>query len=114
MKGEKTILNNIFFAFNSFELEKKSNSEIDYLYQFLIKNPLVAIKIVGHTDDIGSVEYNKELSEKRAIAVRNALINKGIAAERIVAEGLGATHPVASNNTEAGRRQNRRVEFVIL
>lgn len=114
VKGAKTTLKNIFFAFNSYNLEQKSYSEITHLCLFLNANPLVSIKIVGHTDNIGSTSYNKTLSEMRAQAVRQALIDKGIDKERVLSEGLGSSNPIAPNDTNDGRSKNRRVEFIIL
>jgi OOP family OmpA-OmpF porin len=69
--------------------------------------------IEGHTDNIGSDAYNQELSQQRADAVRGFLIQNGIGAERITAQGRGKSYPVASNDTEVGRQQNRRVEITI-
>lgn len=111
--GNKITLNNIFFAFNSYELEPKSEREIMQLYSFLRKNPDVSIEIVGHTDNIGGENFNQTLSENRALAVMMALIEKGIDAGRLYYRGMGLSQPIASNNTEEGREKNRRVEFVI-
>jgi outer membrane protein OmpA-like peptidoglycan-associated protein/Tol biopolymer transport system component len=112
-QGEKIILNNIFFAFNSSELLPESEKEIAEIRKFLEKNPNIKIEIVGHTDNIGGVKFNKDLSENRAKSVYNALISKGIAKERLSSKGLGATQPIDTNDTEQGREKNRRVEFVI-
>jgi outer membrane protein OmpA-like peptidoglycan-associated protein len=68
----------------------------------------------GHTDTVGSAEYNQKLSERRADAVRRYLINGGIMPERIRTEGFGESKPVASNDTDEGRAQNRRVELRVL
>jgi len=73
----------------------------------------VAVRITGHTDDIGSERDNQILSEGRANAVRDALISRGIAATRIEAVGKGENEPIADNATEEGRAKNRRVEFMI-
>jgi outer membrane protein OmpA-like peptidoglycan-associated protein len=70
--------------------------------------------IEGHTDSIGTPEYNLDLSRRRAEAVRRALMEKEIAPDRIITKGYGKSYPVASNETKAGRRQNRRVEVIIL
>jgi outer membrane protein OmpA-like peptidoglycan-associated protein len=108
--GEKFILNNIFFAFNSSELEAKSEKEISKLVDLLTKNPKIKIKITGHTDNIGNDNFNKKLSEERAISVVNALINNGVLKERLSYKGMGATQPIANNDTDEGRAINRRVE----
>jgi outer membrane protein OmpA-like peptidoglycan-associated protein len=106
-------LSNIFFSSGSDQLLKESDAEIEQLYDFLISNP-VSIRIIGHTDDVGNEEENLILSEKRALAVKNKLLLKGIDPSRIQTQGLGETLPVASNNTDAGRTLNRRTEFVII
>ena len=74
----------------------------------------LVIRITGHTDAVGSDEANQILSEGRANAVRDELIKRGIAAERIEAEGKGESEPIADNATEEGRAKNRRVEFTII
>ena len=112
-RGKSVVLENIFFAFDSFELDPKSDNEIDRLVLFLKDNPSVAIEIVGHTDNIGSEKRNRVLSENRALSVMKALVAKGIAPSRLVAKGLGMSAPVASNATEEGRQLNRRVECVV-
>ncbi|MDR1543056.1 MAG: OmpA family protein [Prevotellaceae bacterium] len=111
--GEKIVLNNIFFAFNSAELLQESEKEIAETAKFLEKNPNLKILIIGHTDNIGGVKFNQELSQNRALSVYNALINKGIATERLSYKGFGATQPIADNATDEGREKNRRVEFII-
>ena len=113
-KGEKIILNNIFFAFNSAELQHESEKEINEIFNFLQQNITLKIEIVGHTDNIGSEKFNLTLSENRAAAVRNALITKGISAERLTSKGLGFSQPIDTNTTDEGREKNRRVECVIL
>ena len=112
-RGKSVVLDNIFFAFDSFELDPKSDNEIDRLVSFLKDNPSVAIEIVGHTDNIGSEKRNRVLSENRALSVKKALVAKGIDHSRLVAKGLGMSAPVASNATEEGRQLNRRVECVV-
>ena len=112
-RGKSVVLDNIFFAFDSFELDPKSDNEIDRLVSFLKDNPSVAIEIVGHTDNIGSEKRNRVLSENRALSVKKALVSKGVEGSRLVAKGLGMSAPVASNATEAGRQLNRRVECVV-
>ena len=112
-RGKSVVLDNIFFAFDSFELDPKSDNEIDRLVSFLKDNPSVAIEIVGHTDNIGSEKRNRVLSENRALSVMKALVAKGIDPSRLVAKGLGMSAPVASNATEEGRQLNRRVECVM-
>jgi outer membrane protein OmpA-like peptidoglycan-associated protein len=76
--------------------------------------PTLIIEIGGHTDNVGTPESNIKLSQERANAVRNYIINKGIAANRITAKGYGDTMPVADNSTEEGRSKNRRTEVSII
>jgi OOP family OmpA-OmpF porin len=80
----------------------------------LNKNPLMKIQIQGHTDNIGSLEYNMGLSEKRARVVKRYLIDKGIDGARISTIGYGFTQNRASNNSASGRAQNRRAEIVLV
>ena len=84
------------------------------MYMFLERNKDVRIKIIGHTDSVGSDAANQKLSEGRAAAVREDLIKRGILADRIEAEGRGESQPVDTNETEEGRQNNRRVEIEIL
>jgi|GEM_PF-4385906 len=86
---------------------------IDLLFKFMEKNPNIRVKITGHTDNIGSLAGNLKLSEERARAVMNALMKKGIAANRVIVEGLGDKEPVADNSTLEGRALNRRIEIQI-
>ena len=109
------VLRNIYFEFDEFTLRPESHNELDKLTSFLDKNPSVKIEIAGHTDFIGSKEYNYQLSKKRAEAVRTYLINHGIAPTRLTTKGYGKTQPLASNDDEEeGRELNRRTEFIIV
>jgi outer membrane protein OmpA-like peptidoglycan-associated protein len=112
--GEKVILKNIFFDFASAKLLDTSKAELQRLVQFLRDNPDVKILITGHTDNVGTQAYNLDLSQNRARAVANYLLNEGIAATRVSYKGLGASEPVADNGTEEGRAQNRRTELLIV
>lgn len=108
------VLKNIFFDFNQFELQPQSQTELDKLVQLLQENPTVKVQIEGHTDNIGNAADNLKLSQNRAKAVVDYLIGKGIPANRLSAKGFGATKPIADNNTEEGRAQNRRTELKIV
>ncbi len=108
------VLRNIFFETASSELLQESFPEIERLKKLLEENEQIRIRIVGHTDNVGSPEYNKKLSHQRADAVKNKLIETGIAHTRLSTIGMGEEQPVASNEEEEGRRQNRRTEFVII
>ncbi len=112
-KGNSIILKNIFFDLNSYNLKEQSHIEIRQLTTFLAQNPTISIEIIGHTDNQGSIESNITLSQNRAKAVKKALIEQGIAPSRVSDKGMGQRQPIATNETESGRQQNRRVEFVI-
>ncbi|WP_343763533.1 OmpA family protein [Gangjinia marincola] len=113
-KGETFRMNNIFFETAKYELLSESYPELDRLVTFLTKQKEVSIEISGHTDDVGNGEYNLELSQNRAQAVVNYLVEKGIDTSRIIARGYGEAKPVTTNDTEEGKQENRRVEFTIL
>ncbi len=113
-KDEVTILRNVFFETDSSSLLPESKVELDKLYNFLVKNPLVCIEISGHTDNSGAVLYNQELSKKRAESVFNYLKEKGINQGRLAYEGYGDSRPVATNLTTEGKAANRRTEFRIV
>ncbi|MCC5944822.1 MAG: OmpA family protein [Bernardetiaceae bacterium] len=110
-KSSKIRLNNIFFDFDSYTLQRISFPELRRLVDLLKSYPELSVRIEGHTDDKGNAAYNLKLSQNRAEAVRNHLILMGIAAERIEAQGFGKSQPISDNQTEAGRALNRRVEF---
>ncbi len=106
-------INDIYFAFNSFELSSESKAVLDQLIEFLTENPGIFIEIQGHTDNIGNDANNLKLSEERAKSVYNYLILKEIPQQRLTYKGFGKTLPVAGNDTEEGRAKNRRTVFVI-
>lgn len=108
------VLKNIFFDVAQFELKPGSMVELDKVVQLLQENPTVKVQIGGHTDNVGNITDNAKLSEARAKAVVAYLITKGINAKRLSFKGFGATQPVTSNNTEAGRAQNRRTELKVI
>ena len=112
--GETMSLKNVFFAFDSWELKAESTRELDNLVKLLIQNPTVKIEIGGHTDIIGTEGYNQTLSEKRALAVVDYIISKGIKLERLSYKGYGNSMPIGDNRTEEGRELNRRTEVKIL
>ncbi len=112
--GESIIVPNIYFEFNQAYLRRESLSTLDKIVEKLKKNPKIKLEIQGHTDNIGSKEYNQKLSEKRANVVMEYLIKNGISPERLRAKGFGETKPIAPNSTEEGRSKNRRTEFLIL
>ncbi len=111
--GSKIALRNIFFDIGKSTLRPESNSELERLLKLMKDVPTLKIEISGHTDNTGSATLNETLSQSRAEAVVAYLTSKGIAANRMVAKGYGALKPIASNNSEDGKQQNRRTEFEI-
>ena len=105
--------NMVNFAFTSSELSSAAKTNLDKLAKVLVNNPDTNINIYGHTDSKGTDAYNMTLSEKRANSVVNYLASHGVKRNRMFAKGMGESDPVATNETEAGRAENRRVEFAI-
>ncbi len=113
-RGESVNLNNIFFDFDKFVLREKSKTELKKIIAFLNAYPDIKIEIEGHTDNVGSAQYNLELSRNRALSVYEYLLENGIADNRVYYKGYGMEKPIATNETEEGRQQNRRIAFKIL
>lgn len=111
---QRFVLHNIKFELNSDVLDPTSYSVIADMASYLNNNKKVKVEISGYTDNSGNENSNVSLSERRAIAVMNALVNMGVNKKRIVAKGFGESNPVAPNDTEQGRALNRRVEMRIL
>jgi outer membrane protein OmpA-like peptidoglycan-associated protein len=103
----------VTFDTNSTVVKPGLMSEIDRVAAVLRQYPQTLVRVEGYTDSVGSSEYNMELSIRRANAIKNLLVQRGIAESRIDAVGYGETMPVATNDTEAGRQRNRRVEIKI-
>jgi K(+)-stimulated pyrophosphate-energized sodium pump len=99
------------FLANSNELDSTSTEQLDNIAKILNDFPLVKVKIGGYTDNVGAADANLKLSGSRADFVKMALIKRGIAADRMESEGYGQEHPIASNDTEEGRQQNRRISM---
>jgi outer membrane protein OmpA-like peptidoglycan-associated protein len=114
VEGGTIVLKNIFFDFDKTELLAKSFVELNKIVDFMQKNNIRLVEISGHTDSKGSDNYNQKLSEARAKSVSAYLIFKGVEKERLTYEGYGEVQPIATNGTDEGRQQNRRVEFKIL
>jgi outer membrane protein OmpA-like peptidoglycan-associated protein len=102
------------FEFNSANLDGESAGYIDELAEALTDNPHLSIKLVGHTDNIGSARFNERLSLQRANAVKARLVEQGVDPSRIVTEGKGIHEPLNNNETDEDRAKNRRVELTIL
>ncbi|WP_300457615.1 OmpA family protein [Desulfobacula sp.] len=104
-------LDNVLFDFNKDVIKAQAYPLLDDVAKILKKNPTMSVELHGHCDNIGTAEYNMDLSMRRAHAVKNYLIGKGILTNRMATEGFGFTKPVALNGTEIGRATNRRVEI---
>jgi outer membrane protein OmpA-like peptidoglycan-associated protein len=111
-RGMVVTLGDVLFDTGQATLKPGADLGLDRIYSFMTANPQTKLVIEGHTDSQGSDEYNDALSERRAKAVANALVARGIAAERLHPIGRGKHYPVATNETSAGRQHNRRVEIV--
>ncbi|MBR3959754.1 MAG: PD40 domain-containing protein [Bacteroidales bacterium] len=112
--GERIALRNVFFETGRWEILPESEYELAKVVDLLTKNPTLKIELGGHTDNVGRPEANQRLSEQRAKAVYDYLINKGIPSNRLSYKGYGETQPVATNDTNEGRRENRRTEIKVL
>lgn len=113
-EGKMMVLRNIFFDFDKATLRPESKKELENLLAIMQDNPTIKVEISGHTDNKGSSEYNKGLSQRRSQAVVDYLSSKGVKNERMVSAGYGFDKPMATNDTEEGRQLNRRTEFKIL
>ena len=112
--GTSVRLDNIFFDYNETELRPESFPALDEVVEMLEANPTMNIEIGGHTDDRGAEEYNQQLSQGRAEAVRQYLISNDVEGERVTAQGYGESQPEVPNDSEANWQINRRVVFTIL
>jgi outer membrane protein OmpA-like peptidoglycan-associated protein len=113
-RGIVLTLGEVLFATGKSNLSAAAMQSVNKLAEFLQKYPNRNVLIEGHTDSTGSDQLNIGLSQKRADAVKEALTGKGVSKGRIVTNGYGKKYPVASNDTPAGRSQNRRVEVIVL
>ena len=116
-QGDNITLNmpgNITFKSGSAELSPSFPKVLDGVNMVLKKYEKTIVEVAGHTDNVGTTDYNQGLSERRAHTVTNYLVGKGVKSERTISIGAGESHPVASNDTEAGRAANRRVELTLL
>jgi len=113
-RGIVLTIGDVLFSTGKAELSEQANESVVKLWDFLKKHPNRNVLIEGHTDSVGSDEYNQVLSAKRADSVKYALVKDGIEADRITTVGYGKKYPVASNESATGRAQNRRVDVIIL
>jgi outer membrane protein OmpA-like peptidoglycan-associated protein len=112
-RGLVLTLGDVLFDTGEASLKAGAVTTIDRLAQFMRDYPERSVRIEGHTDSIGSDETNQQLSERRAMAVRDALLARNVDAARIVTVGYGEARPIAGNDTAGGRQQNRRIEVVV-
>jgi len=110
---ETKVVDSSSFALNSAELKPESKAMLAELVAFMMEFPQSTVEVVGYTDSSGAASYNQKLSERRAQSVADALEEQGIDASRISARGEGENNPIASNETQQGREQNRRVEIMV-
>ena len=107
-------LEGVHFDFDKATLKPEAMAILDEAAALLAKHERVVVEVAGHTDSMGSEEYNQKLSQRRAKAVQDYLVESGVRASRLTAKGYGESMPVASNDTEEGRAENRRVELIVL
>ena len=107
------IVRAVDFEFNLSQLTAPAQQTLDEVASALLTQPELHVEIQGHTDSIGSVAYNLNLSQRRADAVMDYLVSKGVSASNLTAKGYGKSKPIVSNDTAEGRAQNRRVEFEV-
>ena len=112
-KFKPTVLRNVFFDTGSAELRPESFTELNKLKAFLNENQAIQIQVNGHTDNVGSDTNNLTLSDNRAKAVFNYLVENGIDSKRMTYKGYGETSPIETNDTDIGRQANRRTEFMV-
>lgn len=112
-RGVVLTLQDVLFGVGQANLKPGAYRTVDRLRQVMKENLDLTIRVEGFIDSTGSEEFNLELSQNRAEAVRRALVSRGIETERILAQGYGESQPVATNQTSAGRQQNRRVDIVV-
>ncbi|MDR4497835.1 MAG: OmpA family protein [Candidatus Scalindua sp.] len=108
------VIKGVKFDYKKWDILPQFNTNLDNAVNVLKKNPMLEIRIEGHTDNIGSMEYNLELSQKRAEAIKEYLVGNGINESRITTIGIGFSQPIATNETPEGRALNRRAELIPL
>ena len=115
-QGDNIVLNmpsDITFAVAQSDIQSQFYGPLDQIAETLRQYPQTVIDVVGHADSTGSDDYNQALSERRAASVASYLVSRGVLRDRLFAAGRGESQPIASNATEQGRAQNRRVEVVV-
>ena len=104
---------NIYFDFDKYEIKPEYRKNLDELAEYMKENPGTEIEIGGHTDFVGSDDYNYILSDRRARAVKDYLVNKGVKNDKVTTKKYGEKDPIANNNSNSERRYNRRVQFTV-
>jgi outer membrane protein OmpA-like peptidoglycan-associated protein len=103
----------VLFGVDSANLDSDGRATLEDVASVINQYPKTAVVVQGHTDSTGSEEHNQELSDRRASSVRGYLVSRGVDADRVAAVGMGEGYPVASNDSESGRQQNRRVDILL-
>lgn len=111
---QKIVVYDITFDVNKATIKPESMKEINRIKALMDENPSLKYEVQGHTDSTGNPDSNQKLSEKRAQAIVDKMVELGVSPNRLKAVGKGETSPIGDNNTEAGRAKNRRVEFVAM
>jgi outer membrane protein OmpA-like peptidoglycan-associated protein len=112
--AKKMVTYDILFDVNKATIKPESMKEINRIKAIMDQNPKVRYEVQGHTDGTGDEASNQKLSERRAQAIVDKMVELGISPSRLVPVGKGESEPISTNETEAGRAQNRRVEFVVI
>lgn len=107
-------LDHLYFDVNKWDIKPDAYPTLNKLFASFQKSPTLIVEIAGHTDNIGEEKDNLRLSQRRADAIRNYLIKKGVSPDRILSKGYGEKEPVATNDTEAGKAKNRRTEVKVI
>ena len=112
--AKKVVTYDILFDVNKATIKPESMKEINRIKAIMDQNPKVRYEVQGHTDGSGDAASNQKLSERRAQAIVDKMVELGVSRSRLVAVGKGESEPISSNDSEAGRAKNRRVEFVVI
>ncbi|HSZ24358.1 MAG TPA: OmpA family protein [Cytophagaceae bacterium] len=107
-------LDHLYFDVNKWDIKPEAYATLNKLYLSFTKSPTLVVEIAGHTDNVGDEGDNLRLSQRRADAIRDYLVNKGVSKDRILSKGYGEKNPLASNDTEIGRAKNRRTEVKVI
>jgi len=106
-------MSDVLFDFGKYTLRQGTREKLAKVSGILLAHPGLRVEVEGHTDSVGSDEFNQRLSEHRASTVRDYLVAQGVPSDMVTSRGFGKSQPVASNDTSEGRQQNRRVEMVV-